>query len=480
MVENDLMALLDTTIVYISRYYAPSRAAAGLRAERSVKALIQAGVRVLVLTEGPRAGVERPDANLTVVRMGPAGQLPAEVSTERHRPWPGWRILPGPDPAVRFAAGVYQAGQWALEHYPSLAIVVSGPPFSLMAVGCQLSRARGVPLILEFRDAWYTGMFWPYRNGLRRRMARTWERECVRQASRIITVTAACRQILAEAYGEETAGRIEVIRHGYEPSSTWNFAEAKQNDRDVLLEKTGFGRPSSPEGKRFILAYTGQLRGIDVADMGRGRRILQQADHLARRITCGARFCENLIMEWMSPDRLIAGLGRLAEKSPDFRRDLRLIFCGQPYEQIDRWTQRANLGGKVFQLGCLPAGQAREILLGADVLILMLYGIKNSEYHWCVPSKVYDYLSTGKPILNLAPAGEVNDIVNRAGVAYNARPDDTEEIAGVIEGLYQQHRAGGIAVRPDWEYIRQFEIARQQEKFIQVVLETAHQETAAL
>jgi len=118
--------------------------------------------------------------------------------------------------------------------------------------------------------------------------------------------------------------------------------------------------------------------------------------------------------------------------------------------------------------------------VGADVLVLMLYGIKNNDYHWCVPSKVYDYLSTGKPILNLTPAGEVKDMVNRAGVAYNARPGDAEEIAGVIEGLYQQHRAGGIAVRPDWEYIRQFEIARQQEKFIQVVLETAKRGADAL
>jgi hypothetical protein len=475
------MAELDTTVLYICQYYAPSTAAAGLRAERFVNALVRSGIRVIVVTQGQTPSVEERCPNLVVVRINSSGRLPGDIPEESRRRWPAWRMLPGPDPTPRYAIGTYQASQWAVDRYQPQAIIASGPPFSLMAVASEVSRQSGRPLILEFRDAWYSAMPWPYRSSLRKTLARYWERRCVRQASKIITVTTACRNILAQTYGDEIAGRIETIRHGFEDThALGSLNESEQKNLNSIFEKIYSAPRSNPGEQTFTLAYTGQLRGIDVVNMGRGRRMIQRLDHLARHVALGATFCENLILEWMSPDRLIAALGVLAKKSPDFRRDLRLVFVGQQFDPIDKWSRQANLADNVFQLGRLSPGQTRRVLLRADLLILTLYGIKNNDYHWCVPSKVYDYLSTGKPILNLTPPGEANDMVNRAGVAYNAGPDDIAEIAGVIEKLYQQHRGGGISVQPDWDFIRRFQIAAQQEKFVALIRNAAHHKKSLL
>jgi hypothetical protein len=469
------MAELDTTVLYVCQYYAPSTAAAGLRAERFVNALVRRGVRVIVVTQGQAHSIEEHNPNLVVVRIDSSGRLPSNILDESRRHWPAWRMLPGPDPTPRYAIGTYQASLWAVDRYQPQAIIASGPPFSLMAVASEISRQSECPLILEFRDAWYSAMPWPYRNSLRKTLARYWERRCVRQASKIITVTATCRNILVRTYGDNIADRIETIRHGFEETNAMGSPnESEQKNLNSIFEQIYSSRRSNSGERTFTLAYTGQLRGIDVANMGRGRRIIQRLDHLARHVALGATFCEKLVLEWMSPDRLIAALGLLAEKSPDFRRNLRLIFVGQRFDSIDDWSRQANLDGNVFQLGRLSPAQTRRILLRADLLILTLYGIKNNDYHWCVPSKVYDYLSTGKPILNLTPPGEANDMVNRARVAYNADPDNIAGIAGVIDELYQQHRRSGITVQPDWDFIRRFQIAAQQEKFVTLVRNTAH------
>lgn len=73
---------------------------------------------------------------------------------------------------------------------------------------------------------------------------------------------------------------------------------------------------------------------------------------------------------------------------------LKLYIIGSGAENlINRYVQESN--GRIISLGVLPLNQAEEKVLEADFLL----NIGNKDISF-VPSKIFDYISTGKPIIN--------------------------------------------------------------------------------
>ena len=73
------------TVLYITWSYRPAHTAAAIRAVHFVEALVEAGFRVIVLTVGREAGVERMADNLIVCTVTKEGQTPSELDTSRDR-----------------------------------------------------------------------------------------------------------------------------------------------------------------------------------------------------------------------------------------------------------------------------------------------------------------------------------------------------------------------------------------------------------
>jgi len=297
-------------------------------------------------------------------------------------------------------------------------------------------------------------MYGPYRNALQRASARRWERRCVEKADKIITVTEAHREILIEEYGKDIDQKTSTIRHGFETAGTaWANGPPYKT------------RPSHRMRDRFVIAYTGQLRGIDIASQGRLSRLLHGIAHLILRASVGARFCERLELDWMSPHRVMRALGQVILEKPQWRGRIELVFAGERFDQIDQWAKEMDLVGCVRQMGRLSPEEANQLAQEADLLVLTLYGIKDSAYHWCVPSKLYQYLATGHPILALVPAGEARDLVLQAGTGLVAEPDSVSAIAREITRVLVDRENGRESVKCDWFFVKQFELAGQQKKF---------------
>ncbi|MCH9023125.1 MAG: glycosyltransferase, partial [Planctomycetes bacterium] len=451
MAEHSSIENSRRPILYVCRHYVPARGAAGVRAGHFVDALLGRGLHVIVLTIGQKACLEKPSDQLTICRIGEKGELPAEIgrSKAKRAYWSWSKVVPGPDADNRCARGFEEAGQWLIDTAGVRLVVVTGPPFYLMAVGQRLAEDNELQFVLEFRDAWVSGMYWPYRNGLQRASACRWERRCVEKANKIITVTEAHRKILNQEYGKEIELKTSTIRHGFKPPDH-----------------------QSPKNKidRFTIVYTGQLRGIDIASQSWLSRRAHQFAHLILRASVGARFCERLELDWMSPHRVMRALGQVIAEKPQWRGRIELVFAGERFEQIDQWAKEMNLVGCVRQLGSLSPEEANELALEADLLVLSLYGIKDAAYHWCVPSKLYQYLATGKPILALVPAGEARDLVLQAGTGLVAEPDNVLAMATQIARVLADRENGKETVKADWSFIKQFELAGQQKKFSDLVL----------
>ncbi len=463
------------TVLYLTRHYMPSSNAAGIRAGRFVDALSQSGHKVIVATVGEKACLKKPSKDMSkgasepwVCRVSGRGELPAELRSERTLPsWPWWKPLPGPDPDPKCSRGLFQACHSLVQRHKPDMIYVTSPPFPLLAVAHEVADICKLTLIVEMCDAWYSGMYWPYRSARRRRLAREWEARCLSGADVIVTVTQAHKKILQDNYPADVAGKIVNIPHSFDSS----LLEGKQPYSNT--ERQGGSQLCK---KNFTIAYVGQVRGIDVTTESFGQRTLRGLSRWVRRILLRANFSEKLRLDWMSPIHLLRAMAQLAERDAEFRERVRLVFVGRKYNEIDILARQMNLSTNVRQYGPQSPVGAQKFVSQADLLVVNLYGIVGMDYHWCVPCKLYTYMGTQKPILALLPPGEARDLVLRAGTGFVAEPDNVDAIAGVLESLFRQHQAGKIAVKSDRDFIRQFDLQHQQTRFVQVVESVSERE----
>ena len=79
--------------------------------------------------------------------------------------------------------------------------------------------------------------------------------------------------------------------------------------------------------------------------------------------------------------------------------DLTLTMAGRGWEPFEAAAQRAQgvLGARFVRPGLLPPEKAAELEIGADILLSLGNAFDNQ-----MPSKLFSYLGTGKPLLHLA------------------------------------------------------------------------------
>jgi hypothetical protein len=72
----------------------------------------------------------------------------------------------------------------------------------------------------------------------------------------------------------------------------------------------------------------------------------------------------------------------------------------------------------------------------ADLLYL------TTEDVWTIPSRTYEYLAAGRPVLAAVPEGDASELLEHAGTAFVCGPSDVKGIAGAIEAELGRWQAG--------------------------------------
>jgi len=149
------------------------------------------------------------------------------------------------------------------------------------------------------------------------------------------------------------------------------------------------------------------------------------------------------------PLPLLSALADLIAAGEVDEEAVELVFLGELSDKL-------NLPAKIGRLGLdrcvkirpsIPKVEAKELLREADVLLLL-----QPEAPLQIPSKVFDYLVTGKPILALVGAGATADFVSKAQIGLTVDPLDSLQIRAALAQLL----TGGYETRPNWEYLAEF------------------------
>jgi colanic acid biosynthesis glycosyl transferase WcaI len=257
------------------------------------------------------------------------------------------------------------------------------PPLQLGVTGVLARRFRGARVILNVQDihpdlSIESGLL---RNPFLIRLAQAFEKWIYRQTSEILVISEGFKKnILAKGV---PAGKIAVLPN-------WV-------DTDVLSPRPRDNPVSRRFGLngKFVLMYSGT---ISISSSATLERILDAAALLRD-----------------DPDILVALVGE-GLKKPD----------------LTLKAAELHLPNVVF-IPFQPYQDLPDLLGSADVLLVPLDKEKSLL---SVPSKLYTFMSAGRPILGLAHSdSEVFSLIGETGCGTCAPPDDPQAIAAAIRAL---------------------------------------------
>jgi hypothetical protein len=256
------------------------------------------------------------------------------------------------------------------------AVYTTSPPHSTHLAGLIFSRLTKVPVITDFRDPWtlnsYCNMF---RNSslwerIQFRVETAMERAVLNGAAAILANTRVNRDRMLEAFHFVDRQRVFYLPNGWEP-----FEQPIQTQTDGAPFLIVHAGTFYPKFKPFALLHA-----------------LSQWKHGTAAEIAPALGDIKVIL-----------LGCRDRKAVDMVADLGL----QEIVEIRPWV---------------ALGEARALMCRADLLWTTLGTGKESASY--VPSKIYEYIAAGRPIIGFFPDGEAADLIRETGAGIVFNSDD--------------------------------------------------------
>lgn len=280
------------------------------------------------------------------------------------------------------------------------AIFISAPPFSSFNAFIKVKVKFGLPLFLDYRDAWHDNQFRFYPTLYHRYRHKKLEDKVLRKADRIIVVNRIIKESLLSDFRFLNFKDIDIIPHGYDP-----------NDFNKIM-------PFPKENKKLILTYSG------------------------------------IFYEDISPKFLLKAFKRLRIENPDIASNFELHFIGYLKRENQKLISKLKLENFVIEIGYVNHSEVIKRIISSDVLWLML---PNSKRMFNVsPGKLYEYFGTGKPILGCLPDGTAKTSLKEYGAAFITSPDDIIEIKETLIRIHQLFISDKLP-KPNQEIVQKYD-----------------------
>lgn len=166
-------------------------------------------------------------------------------------------------------------------------------------------------------------------------------------------------------------------------------------------------------------------------------------DHEKFTITYAGSFYDG----WIEPHTFLCGLGKYI--SPE--QEIEATFYGDWSPEYSRVARENGVYEYISDREFVPHGQIVSILKGSDALLYI--GGDNDRNALNIPSKLYDYIGAGQPIIAIIDPGfRAATLVEENGLGIVVEPGDYEGVAAAIENI----RTGRFTYEPSTgtEYTR--------------------------
>ncbi len=324
---------------------------------------------------------------------------------------PGWFL-----PAV--LAGVRSSRRARFD-----VVLASQPPPVVGMAGCIIARITRTPFVLEYRDPWSVDPVWRYDD-----IGRPRHDPAVRARLRVA-------RLIEGAMLRQAAGAIVV---NGEP----NVAALKDTFPRALKDKPVWHIPN----------------GVDLDDVRRTAAVAR-----SQPLTNDPSRASRLVVSHNghfyghhTPYFVVRGLRELAASDPATSARLRVDFVGWGFPErlrlaLPEWGLEDIV--RVLPAESYSGSLVRQHRANALLLVLPPY----SSYVDCIPTKLWEYMAMGKPIISVSPHGRATELLSRELPVLHAEPTSPVAIASAFRGLVELIDAtplGEPATRHDapWDY----------------------------
>lgn len=263
-------------------------------------------------------------------------------------------------------------------------VITTSPPPLISICGWLIAKMKGAELVYDVRDIWpdvalEMGSF--AEGSIYCRVFRWIAQFMFRRANLITTVSPGKVNRIRSKLEDHERDKVRLICNGYDLRSDQKAADTSAVEKYNLTE-------------RFTCVYIGNV-GL-------------------------AQGLETLL--------------EIAEKTK--HKDIQFLIFGNGAEK-ELLERNANQRGlrQVFFGGSLPHEQVAPVLAAAKISYIPL---KNSNMRDSVPTKLYESLATGCPVL-LAAVGDSADILAETGLGYAVSPDQPGDIVMAFDAMIDHY-----------------------------------------
>lgn len=322
-----------------------------------------------------------------------------------------WSHLAVPDEKRGWVPFAVRSGARLANEHRFDAIYVTGKPFSSYLIGEALSRRLDIPWVMDLRDLWTLNRRVKPKNRWHAYWNPRLERRLVSSAAAVIANTPGNRDDFIRKFAECSADRFFTITNGYD----------RDDFRDLPRQKY----------EKFTISYSGAFY----------YRKKQARD--------------KSIYETYSPRYLFQAIATLFAEDPGMQQRTQLVFTGSGCRKARGLVAEYGLESNVRLRGWISYRESLEVLLRSHLLPLMLSS--GDESRGWIPSKLFQYIGAGTPVLAMVPQGDVADIVAETEAGEVVPPDDVDAIRDAVRRAYEQFVAGVTPSRYNVERVESYE-----------------------
>lgn len=152
-----------------------------------------------------------------------------------------------------------------------------------------------------------------------------------------------------------------------------------------------------------------------------------------------------VLSEIQNPENLWEAIAELVKENDSFGEKLQINMIGQIDRSVEAAFRKAKLEQHVVFKPYIPHSQVLQEQQSADLLLLLLMPESTPRAKGLLTGKLFEYLSSGRPILCIGPEdGDAAHIISEAKAGVTVDFEDKEKMKETIKWLFSQYEAGTL------------------------------------
>lgn len=397
--------MIDVLMIVLQ--FAPVQSTGAYRSIEFAKRLPAHGIRPTVLTIDPMQASSIFNAN---INPSLSEGLPEEIEIRYlrdSRPLMNetplaqlWRMLSTFDDTFerRFAAALHASLTELQEGKRRFAAVyASAPPFGASMLGMRAALSLKLPYLLDMRDAWAQWSPGPQITRLHYARKQRDEAQAFAAATRIVGVTPELTELFSASHPSLPRTRFHTITNGVEGAVSLP-SEAVWADTSETMD----------------IGYVGSFYWVPPKSPS------LKAPHRYLQYNPGTE-------DWSyrTPLPFFRAWAEIDRQAPDIGARLRFHHVGQTPDWLMPMASEYGLADRCICHGPMPRQEIAEFLEGMTGLLgTSMKRIGGFDY--CLASKSFEYLASGKPTLAFVCPGAQRRFFEEVGGAMIFDPDDLQ------------------------------------------------------